>query len=158
MTEQIIQQVITAWTAQNKNVTDFFTKYSDAAYFKEVAPGRNRPVYLLGHLIASNDSMLPLFGLGEKLFPQYEAIFAVSPDKAVADIPSVATLKQDWEKLNSTLSNHFSKMSTADWLSKHTAVAAEDFAKEPHRNKLNVLLGRVIHESYHRGQINLLTV
>ena len=158
MTEQIIKQVINAWTAQNKNVADFFSKYPDDAYLKEVAPGRNRPVYLLGHLIASNDGMLPLFGMGEKLFPQYEAIFSKSPDKTVADIPSVATLKEDWEKLNATLTDHFSKMTAAEWLSKHTAVSEEDFAKDPLRNKLNVLIGRTNHQSYHRGQVNLLTV
>jgi len=158
MTEQIIQQIINAWLAQNKAITDFFIKYSDEAYLKEVAPGRNRPVYLLGHLIASNDGMLPLFGLGEKLFPQYEAIFIKSPDKTVADIPAIATLKNDWEKLSNTLNDHFSKMTTADWLSKHTAVSDEDFAKEPLRNKLNVLIGRTNHQSYHRGQINLLNV
>ncbi|GAB2818369.1 DinB family protein [Ferruginibacter profundus] len=156
MTEQIIQQIINAWQAQNKTVTDFFNKYSDDVYLKEVAPGRNRPTYLLGHLIASNDGMLPLFGLGKRLFPQYEAMFIKNPDKAVADIPSIAILKNDWEKLNNTLSDHFSKMTTADWLSKHTAVSDEDFAKEPLRNKLNVLIGRTNHQSYHRGQVNLL--
>jgi uncharacterized damage-inducible protein DinB len=157
MTEPIIKQVINAWLAQNKNVTDFFSRYPDEAYLKEVAPGRNRAVYLLGHVIASNDGMLALFGLGEKLFSQYEIIFSKSPDKTVADMPSVATLKQDWEKLNSTLTDHFSRMTPADWLAKHTAVSEEDFAKDPSRNKLNVLMGRTIHQSYHRGQMNLLT-
>jgi len=46
-------------------------------------------------------------------------------------------------------------MSVADWLGRHTAVSAEDFANEPLRNKLNVLMGRTIHESYHLGQLNL---
>jgi hypothetical protein len=30
-------------------------------------------------------------------------------------------------------------------------------AKEPHRNRLNVLLGRMNHLSFHRGQLILLT-
>jgi uncharacterized damage-inducible protein DinB len=158
MIQQLIQQVVNAWTTQNKNVTDFFTKYPDEAYLKEVATGRNRAVYLLGHLIASNDGILPLFGIGEKLFPQYEDIFSKNPDKTVADIPSVVKLKADWEKLNTTLTDHFNKMTPADWFSKHTAVSEEDFAKDPLRNKLNVLIGRTNHQSYHRGQLNLLTV
>jgi len=58
----------------NKNVAKFFNKYDEASYINEVAPGRNRAVYLLGHLIAVNDGMITLFGLGEKLFPEYEAI------------------------------------------------------------------------------------
>lgn len=36
---------------------------------------------------------------------------------------------------------------------KHSAVSEEDFAKEPHRNKLNLLLNRTNHLSYHHGQL-----
>jgi hypothetical protein len=43
-----------------------------------------------------------------------------------------------------------------EWFGKHTAVSAEDFAKEPHRNKLNILLTRTTHLAYHTGQLQLL--
>ncbi len=36
------------------------------------------------------------------------------------------------------------------------AVTAEDFAREPHRNKLNIVLNRTGHVSYHLGQLVLL--
>lgn len=155
--EQIITQVINSWAAQNKSVTAFVNKYDESAYAKEIAPGRNRPVYLLGHLIAVNDGMLPLFGLGEKLFPELEATFIKAPDKTVAELPTVADLKLKWEQLNATLTKHFATMTAQDWMGRHTAVSPEDFELEPKRNKLNVLLDRVIHQSYHSGQMNLLT-
>ena len=44
-------------------------------------------------------------------------------------------------------------MSESDWHSKHTAVSEEDFKKEPHRNKLNVMLSRVTHKASHLGQM-----
>ena len=155
-TEQIVTQVKNAWAAQNKNVTAFFNKYDEQAYLKEIAPNKNRAIYLLGHLTAVNDNLLPLLGLGEKLYPELEETFLKSADKAVAEIPTVADLKQKWETVNTTLSNHFDKMSVNDWLDRHTAVSAEDFKVEPTRNKLNVLMGRAIHQSYHAGQLNLL--
>ncbi|MBS1689026.1 MAG: DinB family protein [Bacteroidetes bacterium] len=155
-TERIVTQVKNAWAAQNKNVTAFFNKYEDEAYLKEIAPDKNRAVYLLGHLTAVNDNLLPLFGLGEKLYPELEEIFLKSADKAIAHIPTVADLKQKWETVNTTLSNHFDKMTADEWLDRHTAVSAEDFKLEPTRNKLNVLIGRTIHQSYHAGQLNLL--
>jgi len=34
--------------------------------------------------------------------------------------------------------------------------SAEDFAKEPHRNKLNIIISRTSHLQYHTGQIALL--
>jgi hypothetical protein len=43
-----------------------------------------------------------------------------------------------------------------EWLTKHNSVSAEDFAKEPHRNKLSVLISRAMHQAYHGGQIALL--
>jgi len=42
-----------------------------------------------------------------------------------------------------------------EWFAKHSAVSAEDFAKEPHRNKLNILVNRTNHHSYHLGQTRL---
>jgi len=156
-TMQIIKQVINSWTAQNKAVIAFFDKYDENTYLKEVAAGRNRAVYLFGHLIATNDGMLPLFGLGEKLFPQLESIFITAPDKSTTDLPSLIELKKYWETLNATLTNHFDKMSAEVWLSRHNNVSKEDFSLDPLRNKLNVLVGRTIHQSYHLGQLNLLT-
>jgi hypothetical protein len=44
-------------------------------------------------------------------------------------------------------------MKADEWFNKHTAVSAEDFAKEPHRNKLNVIVNRTNHTSYHLGQL-----
>jgi hypothetical protein len=155
--EQIITQVINSWAAQNKAVTAFFNKYDDNVYLKELAPGRNRAIYLLGHLVAVSDAMLPLLGLGEKQFPQLEAIFIKAADKSIADIPSLAALKQYWETVNTTLTGHFNKMNVADWLDRHTSVSKEDFVREPLRNKLNVLLSRTNHASYHIGQLNFLS-
>lgn len=153
ITEQIIQQVLTAWHQQNKVVTDFFNKHSDDVYMKEVAPGRSRGIYLLGHLVAVNDGLLPLFALGDRLYPQLEKTFLAEADNATADMPSVSELKQYWQNVNAKLTEHFNKMTTEDWMSRHTRISPEDFAKEPTRNKLNVLLNRTSHQSYHAGQL-----
>jgi len=155
-TNQIIKQIINYWADRNKAVTVFFNKYDDSAYLKEVAQNRSRAIYLLGHLIAVNDGMLPLLGLGEKIFPEFDAIFLSVPDKSVADLPSLTELKQCWEKLNATLANHFNKMTADEWLDRHMSVSPEDFKLDPLRNKLNVLINRTNHQSYHLGQLYLL--
>ncbi|MEI9934608.1 MAG: DinB family protein [Ferruginibacter sp.] len=157
-TEQIINLITKAWAAQNKRVSDFFDKYSDDAYLNEIAPGRNRAIYLLGHLTAINDALLPLFGFGEKLFPELEEPFLTNADKTNAAFPSLTELKQYWQTVNTTLTAHFNKLTSEEWLDKHTAVSAEDFAINPERNRLNVLIGRTNHQSYHLGQLNLLRV
>ena len=155
-TDLIIKQIIKSWATQNKAITDFFTKHDNDVYLSEVAPGRSRAIYILGHLVAVSDSLLPLLGLGDKLYPQYEAMFITSPDKLIADIPTIDELKQNWAAVNEKLTAHFDAMSSADWMGRHTRVSEEDFAKDPTRNKLNVLLSRTIHEGYHIGQLAFL--
>lgn len=155
-TTQIIKQAINGWAGQNKTINNIFSKHADEVYMNEAAPGRNRGIYLLGHLIATNDGMLPLFGLGDRLFPELEAIFITAPDKTVAELPSLAELKDKWAILNTALAGHFDEMNEHEWLSRHTKVSAEDFAAEPMRNKLNVLMGRTAHQSYHAGQLAFL--
>lgn len=154
--EQIISQILTAWRKENKSVTDFFAAYPDEFYNKEVAPGKNRAIYLLGHLVAVNDGLLTLFGLGSRLYPDYEQTFLRLPDHSVEKIPDISELKQNWKTVNETLEQHFSKMTVSDWMSRHNSVKPEDFEKEPWRNKINVILNRTSHQSYHIGQLVLL--
>jgi hypothetical protein len=110
-------------------------------------------VYLLGHLAAVNDGMLKLYGISEKLYPELEETFLRSPDKPGKEMPSTATLREHYQTVTNMLHQSFKKMTADDWFGMHTAVSAEDFAKEPHRNKLNVLISRTMHQGYHFGQM-----
>ena len=67
--------------------------------------------------------------------------------------PSVEELKKYWKEVNAVLYEHISKMTTGDWFTRHSAVSEEDFSKEPHRNKLNIIINRTNHQSYHLGQL-----
>ncbi|MES1181507.1 MAG: hypothetical protein ABUL44_01805, partial [Flavobacterium sp.] len=82
-----------------------------------------------------------------------EKIFLSSPDKSGQEMPSIADLKKYWKDVNDTLTKHFSELQPDEWFARHNAVSPEDFAKEPHRNKLNLLLNRTNHQSYHLGQL-----
>lgn len=150
---QMISLALNAWAAQNRVIENFFSKYDDEIYLQPVAPERNRAIYILGHLVSSNDGILELFGFGKRLYPKLEEYFAYYPDGAFEDIPSIDELRQYWRTVNATLSEFFAALEPEEWLQRHTKVSEEDFAKEPHRNKLNVLLGRTAHTSYHSGQL-----
>ena len=154
--EQIISLILTTWNSQNKRLDQMLASYSEAQWYAEIAPARNRGIYLLGHLTAVNDALLPLLGLEERMYPELEAPFLKNPDSATAEYPSISDLKSKWEAVNEALNRHFATLSVEEWLSRHTAVSEEDFEREPHRNKLNVILGRTAHQSYHLGQLALL--
>jgi hypothetical protein len=151
--ELFIKMVLDAWYLQIKRSDDVFNSLSDEQLLQEVSPGRNRGVYLLGHLTAVHDRMLPLLGLSEQLYPQLYDLFVLNPDKAIAKIPASSKLRQFWNKVNTTLAEHFSRTTPEAWLQKHASVSEEDFAKEPHRNKLNLVINRTNHLSTHLGQL-----
>jgi hypothetical protein len=118
--------------------------------------GKNRGVYLLGHLTALADSIISLLGYGEKIAPQLFTPFVKTADKDNTDIPSVKELRQEWTKVKTGLAEKMARTLSNEWFEKHTAISEEDFAKEPHRNKLNVVLSRVGHMDYHLGQLAFL--
>lgn len=150
---QIIKQVISSWAAQNKTITDIFNLYEDEYYLNEIAPGRNRGIYILGHLISASDGMLPLLGMGNRLYPDLESLFSLNPDRTFDNLPGMTDLKEKWSTLNAALAEFFDKLQPENWLDRHTKVSPEDFALQPERNKLNILLGRTNHISYHAGQL-----
>jgi len=151
--ELVINMLVAAWEAQNKRFDAFLDKVTDEELAAETAPGRNTGVYLLGHLAAVNDGILKLLGISDKMYPELEEVFLTSPDKSGKSMPSISQLKEYYHTVTNKLHQHFSKMSADEWFSQHTAVSAEDFAKEPNRNKLNILISRTTHQGYHFGQM-----
>jgi hypothetical protein len=141
-----------AWRAQIERADKLFRGLSSEEVLREIAPGRNRLLYLWGHLTATHDAMLPLLGLGERLHPEFDAAFVSNPDKSKADIPSHEQVRQAWNSVNAELQKGFEEMSWSDWLQRHTAVSEEDFAKDASRNRFAILLSRTNHLSYHLGQ------
>jgi hypothetical protein len=129
---------------------------TDEQIAQEIAPSKNTGHYLLGHLIAVHDNMLPLMGLGESLYPELVEIFLKNSDKSALEKPSISKLREQWSDVHSLLLAKLEMLSLEQLLEKHTSVSDEDFAKEPHRNKLNVLLSRTNHLAYHVGQLALL--
>lgn len=151
--ELFIKMAVMAWDAQCARVSKLFDELSNDQLAAEVAPGRNTGTYLLGHLIASTDGMFPLLGFGEKLYPHFEKIFLTDPYKPGVALPSTDDLRKYWKEVNAKFSAAIANASPDEWFMRHNSVSAEDFAKEPHRNKLNVLMSRTSHHSYHLGQL-----
>jgi len=140
------------WKSQIDRADKLFGTLSSEEVLQEIAPGRNRFLYLWGHLTAIHDAMLPLLGMGERLYPEFDAAFVSNPDKSQAAIPSHEQVRQAWTTVNGELLKGLEKMSWPDWLQRHAAVSEEDFAKDASRNRFSILLSRTNHLSYHLGQ------
>lgn len=148
-----VKLILDRWEASIQNCDVLLKTLSDDQLQKEVSPGKNRGIYLLGHLISVHDNMLPLLGFDEKQYPELTKIFIESPDKTIPEIPSVQELRSIWEKQRIYLKAKMDQLKAEDWFERHTAVSEEDFVKEPYRNKLNIILTRTTHLAYHTGQL-----
>jgi DinB superfamily len=156
-TNQImVKMVLDRWSSLVKICDGALDSMTDEQLQKELVPNKNRGIYLLGHLIAVHDEMILILGLGDKLYPELYEPFLKSPDRSVSEIPSAKELREFWNKQNNVLTQKFSSLQPDEWFLKHNSVSGEDFIKEPHRNRLNVLLTRTTHLSYHVGQLMLL--
>lgn len=155
-TETMVKMILDRWNGSIKNFDTIINSLDDETLEKEIATGKNRGIYLLGHLIAVHDDMLVLLDMGAKLHPELYEPFLKAADKATAQIPSVSELRDFWIKQCEALKQKFDSLQPDEWFEKHTAVSAEDFAKEPHRNKLNIIITRTSHLQYHTGQLVLL--
>jgi hypothetical protein len=145
---------INSWRLVLERADKIFSNLTEHELLKEVAPGKNRLIYLWGHLTAIHDAMFSILGLGPRLHPELDVIFVSNPDKT-AQVPSAGELKKYWDEVNGKLLSLFASLSPDEWLLPHRAMSEEDYAKDPTRNRLAVLLSRTNHMSFHLGQVVL---
>jgi hypothetical protein len=87
--------------------------------------------------------------------PELDAIFVSNRDKTGAQLPPAGELRKYWDEVNGKLLSQFAGLSENEWLQRHNAMSEEDYAKDPTRNRLAVLLSRTNHMSYHWGRLTL---
>ena len=155
-TPLFVRMIFDRWYASVKNGDALLRELSDDTLEKEIAPGKNRGLYVLGHLIAVHDDMLRLLDMGGKIYPDLQQPFLDAADRTTPDLYPVSELRTRWARQCEVMKQKFEALKPEEWFEKHTAVSAEDFAKEPHRNKLNIILTRTTHLQYHLGQLVLL--
>jgi hypothetical protein len=156
-TETMVKMIFDRWNGSLKNWDTLLNSLTDADLYREIASGKNRGIYLLGHMIAVHDDMLILLDMGEKMYPElYEPFLKMADNKSTDHLPTAAALRDFWNQQCAAFRQQCEQLQPAAWFEKHTAVSAEDYSKEPNRNKLNIILTRTTHLAYHTGQLQLL--
>jgi hypothetical protein len=144
--------VVNSWKLVIGRFSERVAPLNEEQLQQQVAPSKNRLLYLLGHLTAVHDRMLPMLGIGERLHPELDEVYIANPDRALPAPLAAADLKKAWTEVNGRLTAAFEGFTPGEWLQKHTAVSDEDFAKDPTRNRLAVVLSRTSHAAFHSGQ------
>ena len=144
------------WDTYNNRMEKIFKTINKEAYNTAIVPQGNSPSWLMGHLVDTDDKLLELFGIRERMFPELSTIYHHDKSTNQKGHLSKEEVLEKWNVILTELNRAFKSWNENDWLSRHTAVSEEDFKKEPHRNRLNVMLSRVTHKASHLGQIAML--
>src|SRR5271155_2519445 len=91
---------VNVWKTNIERAEKLFFDLTTEQLQKEIAPGKNRLIYLWGHLTAVHDAMLPLLGFGPRLHPEFDVPFISKPDRAVHEIPTAEVVKRSWNEVN----------------------------------------------------------
>ena len=150
-----VKMGLASWNTQIARAEKVFNAFTDEQFYTAVAPGKNRIIYLYGHLAAYHDALKETLGLGKASRPELYEVFLKNADNDNAEFPSLAELKKFWQSVHTELNELFVNLPAADWFKRHNAMKDEDFEKDPSRNRLSVVLSRANHIAYHIGQIKL---
>ncbi len=88
--ETAIKMTLDRWYGSVASLDKVLNVLTDEQLLKETAPGKNRGIYLLGHLVAVHDDMLVLLDLGEKQHPELTEPFIKMADKVATELTPVA--------------------------------------------------------------------
>src|SRR5260370_41412784 len=78
----LIDSALRGWKSKVERADKLFGSLSPRELEQEVAPGRNRLIYLWGHLAAAHAGLLPLVRIGGRLHPGFDGMFISNPDKS----------------------------------------------------------------------------
>ena len=135
------------WKATVGRFDDIVSALSDEELEREVAPGKSRLFYLVGHLTALHDRLLPALGLGERRYADLDAEFGDERDDHHASALSPRRLRQLWNEVNAALVAGMERLTPEQWLEAPASVAAP--------SRLSALLAWTAHVSLHATQMRI---
>src|SRR6266404_9323553 len=75
----LMDSALRNWRSNVDRAGKLFGSLSQEQLLQEVAPGKNRLIYLWGHLTASNDALIPLLGFEPRTHPELDLNVRVEP-------------------------------------------------------------------------------
>jgi DinB superfamily len=155
-TTVLIKTAIQRWDDQVNRAALIISERSDETLAKQVATGKNTGAYVIGHLIAINDAMVQILGLGKPKYPDLFDTYIRHPDGVGHPGKTIPELRELWKETHDRITALVHQFPEENWLKRHANVTDEQFAQNPLRNKLSVLLNRAEHIAFHSGQLRLL--
>src|SRR5258705_12506231 len=105
-----------AWKLVIAQLDQMFSSMNDEELRREVAPGRNRVFYLMGHLTAIHDRLLSMLSLGERLHPELDEDFLTNADRVTGDRVAPEAVRLAWAEVNARFTAALAALPPEGWL------------------------------------------
>ena len=151
----MIGQLLDMWENKVQETTEVFRSLGESRAREAVAPGKNRVIYLLGHLLVMHDGIFETLELGGRTCKGYDELFLL-PQHAANQYPSYHLLLEQWIALNKTLTFKLRQLSPQQWRSKHRYISEADFESHPNKNRFCGFQCLLTHLYHHAGQLALI--
>jgi len=145
---------------QHQIMVDWVDMYlnaiTDEELKAEIIPGRNHGVWILGHLIASDDDLSLYITKEHITYPDIHKLFKQgstiqSPEK----YPPVPDLREKWKRICKKNENLFNQL-TDEVLDEYHEMIKGDPAKDYFKTKERVLINWTFHQIHMAGELALL--
>lgn len=127
----------------------------DDEFRMELSPGKNHGVWILGHLVVSEDDFSIFMGNGELLFPELVEFFAQkSKLQPPENYPPVPELRGYWDAVCRKNREIYSQLADDELDMPHALLENDD--TDYFKTKKRVIMAWQFHQMYHAGQLAVL--
>ncbi|MBX7044811.1 MAG: DinB family protein [Ignavibacteria bacterium] len=155
MANQISKQFAEQFEAMVDWVNGYIDPLTDDELKMEIAPGKNHGVWILGHLIASDDDFSVFMGKGDLLFPDYYEMFGQgSKLQPVENYPPIPLLREQWKTIIEKNRKIYSELQDQELNEPHGRM--ENPEKDFFKTKQRIIFYWQLHQMYHAGQLSII--
>jgi len=143
-------QIMANWISGN------IKTLSDEDLKKSYAEGKNHGVWILGHLIESEDELSKFVGKGDLLYSEYEELFGQGSQLLPVDCyPPVSQLREQWKKVLDKNKEMYMGMVDSELDEPH-CMQSDSQLNNFFKTKGRCLMIWILHQMYHTGQLAIL--
>jgi hypothetical protein len=142
------------WKLNSDWITNNLKALSDDDLKNPLSSGKNHGIWILGHLISSEDELCKYLGKGELMFPEYIEMFGQGSSLETYDnYPDAAILRNNWNLILERNDKIIKEINDEEWNEPHSGEIGEtDFFK----TKGRCLFIWNLHQAFHNGQLTIL--
>ena len=153
--KKLSQAFYTQWIAMRDWVDMYLNELSDEELKSDIISGKNHGVWILGHLVASDDTLTEYLGYGPVLFPKTQRFAQSSMLIQVEECPPTSVLREQWKKVCEKNDSAYQLLRDEDLDQPH-AMLTGNIEDDYFKTKQGVIINWTLHQVHHAGQLALL--